>query len=71
MEAKHCAIIHGAAEVAEGPSYLNPFCAQLKERGLVPRSATVDGNLHVMRILRTLWPGILIQRCLVHIQRQG
>jgi hypothetical protein len=71
MEAKHYAIIYGASEMAEGPSYLNPFCAQLKEQGLVPRSATVDGNLHVMRTLRSLWPGILIQRCLVHIQRHG
>ena len=34
MEAKHYAIIYGASEMAEGPSYLNPFCAQLKEQGL-------------------------------------
>jgi hypothetical protein len=71
MEAQHWAIIYAASEMAEGPSYLHPFCAQLKEQGLVPCSATVDGNPHVMRALRTLWPGILIQRCLVHIQRQG
>jgi hypothetical protein len=71
MEAKDYAIIYGASEMAEGPSYLNPFCAELKKQGLAPCSATIDGNLHVMRILRTLWPGILIQRCLVHVQRQG
>ena len=34
-------------------------------------SATVDGNRHLLRILRQVWPTIVIQRCLVHIQRQG
>ena len=32
MDAKHYAIIYAASEMAEGPSYLNPFCAQLKNR---------------------------------------
>ena len=71
MEAKRCSVIYGASDMAEGPGHLYPFCSHLKQRGLVPRSATVDGNPHLMRILRMLWPGILIQRCLVHIQRQG
>lgn len=34
-------------------------------------SATVDGNPQVIKLLKTLWPNIIIQRCLVHIQRQG
>lgn len=71
MDAKHGSVIYGASDMTEGPSHLYPFCSQLKEHGLIPHSATVDGNLHLMRILRTLWPGISIQRCLVHIQRQG
>lgn len=71
MEAKACSIIYGASEMAEGPGHLYPFCSHLKQHGLLPHSATVDGNLHLMRILRMLWPGILIQRCLVHVQRQG
>ena len=71
MEAKSCSVIYGATEMTEGPGHLYPFCSHLKQRGLVAHSATVDGNPHLMRILRVLWPGILIQRCLVHIQRQG
>jgi transposase-like protein len=71
MEAKGRTIIYGASEMTEGPNSLKPFCTQLKGQGLSPLSATVDGNPHVMRILRHLWPEILIQRCLVHIQRQG
>jgi hypothetical protein len=71
MDAKHGSIIYGASDMAEGPSHLYPFCSYLKQQGLIPHSATVDGNPHVMRILRRLWPTILIQRCLVHVQRQG
>jgi hypothetical protein len=36
-----------------------------------PYSFTVDGNPHVIKVLRKLWPGVTIQRCLVHVQRQG
>jgi len=71
MDANGFSVIHGAPEMAEGPGHLYPFCFQLKQHGLIPISATVDGNPHLMRILRLLWPGISIQRCLVHIQRQG
>ena len=71
MNAKGFSIIHGASEMAEGPAYLEPFCATLRQQGLVPISATIDGNPHLVRILLHRWPTILIQRCLVHIQRQG
>lgn len=71
MDAAYSSVIHGAPEMAEGPVHLYPFCSSLVQHGLKPRSATVDGNPHLIRILRTLWPQILVQRCLVHIQRQG
>lgn len=71
MEAKRHSIIHGASDMTEGPGHLYPFCCYLKQHGLIPHSATLDGNPHLIRILRLLWPQILIQRCLVHIQRQG
>src|SRR5438093_2572709 len=32
---------------------------------------STDGNPHLLRILRLVWPAIWIQRCLVHVQRQG
>jgi transposase-like protein len=25
----------------------------------------------VIKVIRTLWPGVIIQRCIVHVQRQG
>lgn len=43
----------------------------LDSLGLRPQSFTIDGNPKVMRAIRTLWPDALVQRCLVHIQRQG
>ena len=42
-----------------------------RRQGLNPTSITVDGNPRVITVLRELWPACLIQRCLVHIQRQG
>lgn len=50
---------------------LKIFFEPLIEQGLTLKSCTVDGNPQVIRTLRELWPEIIIQRCLVHIQRQG
>lgn len=50
---------------------LNEFLLPLKKQGLSLKSVTVDGNPHVYRVFKDLWPDITIQRCLVHIQRQG
>jgi len=47
------------------------FFTGLKDRRLDPKSLTIDGNHQVIKALRTVWPNIIIQRCLVHIQRQG
>lgn len=50
---------------------LKEFFFPLVSTGLSPLSATVDGNPQVIKVLKTIWPNIIIQRCLVHIQRQG
>jgi hypothetical protein len=50
---------------------LTAFFDVLISEGLCPQSFTVDGNPKVMSVLRKLWPDAAIQRCLVHIQRQG
>lgn len=44
---------------------------QLKARGLEPSAITIDGNINVIRALKAVWPGITLQRCMAHIQRQG
>ncbi len=71
MDAEKFSVLHGARDISEGPSDLQRFCVALAQRGLVAKSATVDGNQHLIKTLHTFWPFIIIQRCLVHIQRQG
>ena len=43
----------------------------LADAGLSPDSVTVDGNPQQIKHLRLVWPLIVLQRCLVHVQRQG
>lgn len=50
---------------------LRAFLVALKQHGLSLQSVTVDGNPHVIRAFKEIWLDITIQRCLVHIQRQG
>lgn len=65
-------IISGRYGVRENSErQLLGFFKPLIAKGLNPRSCTVDGNPQAIRVITRLWPGIIIQRCLVHIQRQG
>lgn len=65
-------IIAGAYGVHEfAPAHLRAFFGGLRARGLAPTSATVDGNPRLAEVLREIFPGITIQRCVVHVQRQG
>lgn len=50
---------------------LKAFLEPLKQRGLAPVSATTDGNPQAIKAISNLWPDAIMQRCLVHIQRQG
>ncbi len=65
-------LVRGQFDVRENSEReLRAFFRTLVEGGLRPRSFTVDGNPQVGKVLRTLWPDAVLQRCLVHIQRQG
>jgi hypothetical protein len=72
MDAQTHTLVTGKYAVSEssGPQ-LRVFLGRLKEQGLQPHSFTVDGNPNLTNTLRSLWPGVTVQRCLVHIQRQG
>jgi transposase-like protein len=54
-------------------SYHNvyPMLRNLKEKGLHPKVITMDGHRFVIQAIYDVWPKVLIQRCLYHIQRQG
>ena len=64
-------VIASRFNIAENAPSLLSFFHQLKGQGLNPISATIDGNPAIKRALVSVWPSIIIQRCLVHIQRQG
>ncbi len=64
-------IVKGTYGATEKPRDLVTFFRSLNEQGTRPKSMTVDGNINVIRALRAEWPDVIIQRCLVHIQRQG
>jgi hypothetical protein len=72
MDAQTHTLVRGQFGVREnsGPA-LRSFFEPMMDEGLHPVSLTVDGNRQVIRVLKTLWPDAVIQRCLVHIQRQG
>lgn len=44
---------------------------EMNDDALNPEVITIDGNTSVIRALRAVWPDIIIQRCITHIQRQG
>lgn len=72
MDARQHALIHGAFGVKEkNRTELLAFFQPLLERGLKPHSCTVDGNRESAWALRKIWPQIVVQRCIVHVQRQG
>lgn len=72
MDAMSNKIIDGQYGVNENSEkQLLQFLEPLIAKGLNPVACTVDGNPQAINVLRKLWPNITIQRCLVHIQRQG
>ena len=72
MDAGSKKVISGKYGVSENSErQLVSFFQPLIEKGLQPISCTVDGNPQAIRVLRKLWPDIITQRCLIHIQRQG
>jgi transposase-like protein len=60
---------YGVSENSE--RQLIGFLEPLKAKGLNPISFTLDGNPQAIKVIKKIWPNTVIQRCLVHIQRQG
>mgnify|MGYP001225576870 FL=1 len=72
MDGQTHKLVRGQFGVRENsPPELRAFFEPMIDEGLRPRSFTVDGNQQVIKVLKALWPDAAIQRCLVHIQRQG
>jgi hypothetical protein len=71
LDANTHAIITAAYDIAEGGKDLFNFYQHLAGAGLRPKYATIDGNTQQNKYLKNVWPTIIIQRCIVHVQRQG
>jgi hypothetical protein len=72
LDAERSKLIRGEFDFRENsPTDLRRFFFELRQGGLLLKSATTDGNPTVIKILAEIWPEIIIQRCIVHIQRQG
>jgi hypothetical protein len=72
MDVEQHTVIAGRYGISESsrPS-LRSFLEPLQLQGLSPESVTLDGNPNAIKIIKELWPSVVIQRCIVHIQRQG
>ena len=71
MDSETHKLLYAAVNVRESVDDLLLFYSQLSEAGLYPESATIDGNAAQMKQLKNFWPEIKLQRCIVHVQRQG
>ena len=71
MNAESKRLVYATYDTPEGGHALLAVYQGLAATGFVPISATVDGNPQQIRYLRMVWPSLIIQRCIVHIQRLG
>ncbi|MDP1675488.1 MAG: hypothetical protein Q8L88_01390 [Bacteroidota bacterium] len=71
MNAHTKQLVYGAYDVPEGAHALSIVYQSLSAAGLSPKSVTVDGNPQQIKYLHLIWPSIILQRCIVHVQRQG
>mgnify|MGYP001159252666 CR=1 FL=1 len=71
MDGQEHKVIYGEYGISETGKHLKTFYDHLQRKGLNPLSATIDGSLQQIKYIKETWETLIIQRCLVHIQRQG
>lgn len=71
MNSENHRVIDSAVNIRESAKDLLAFYTKLNKLGIKPKSATTDGNTQQIKYLRVVWPEIIHQRCVVHVQRQG
>ncbi len=48
-----------------------PWFITLRQKGLIPKYITTDGEQQIMRAMILVWPQVKLQRCLYHLQHEG
>lgn len=72
MDAQTNTLLDGKFGIRENSEpQLYSFFQSIKNVGFSPKSFTLDGNPQVIRTIKNIWPEVIVQRCLVHVQRQG
>ena len=71
MNGKDHRILFGDYGINEIGRHLKTVYQSLRVKGLEPQTATVDGAVQQLKYLKVIWEAIRIQRCVIHIQRQG
>lgn len=71
MNSESHQIIKAESNLRETSKDLLSIYNYLILHGLNPVSATVDGHLQQIKALKLVWPEIMIQRCIIHVQRKG
>lgn len=71
MNAEDRTLVKAEYGIKENSKKLIGFYEELKKEGLNPLTATVDGSPYQIKSLKQVWPELIIQRCIVHVQRQG
>jgi transposase-like protein len=71
MDADTKCLAYAGYDIPEGARILPMVYRALADAGLSPKSVTVDGNPQQIKYLREVWPTVTLQRCIVHVQRQG
>lgn len=64
-------LVSGKYRLPESMKPLTQYFSNLKLEGLIPESATIDGNTSLFKAVIATWPKVKVQRCVVHVQRQG
>lgn len=71
MNADTKRLVYAGYDIPEGARMLPIVYRSLADAGLSPKSITIDGNPQQIKYLREIWPTVTLQRCIVHVQRQG
>lgn len=71
MDANTHKIIYGEYGVNESSKDLIYFYSLLVNKGLKPIAASIDGGQQQFMYLLKQWPYLTIQRCIIHVNRQG
>lgn len=71
MDANHKRLLDYWYIQRESYHDVHPRLLMLNGHGLSPQAVTLDGHKQVTKAIKHVWPQVIVQRCLFHIENQG